>query len=73
MAMEEYEKIILKLLSYVVFIREENIKIQCFLSSLQAFYKDLIMCDEPRTLKEFTHKDKWLYEQGMNIHDLHKD
>jgi hypothetical protein len=37
MTMEEYNKMLLELLRYVDFIRDENVKIQRFLSGLPSF------------------------------------
>jgi len=40
MTMEEHVRRFLELLSYVDFIKDENIKIHRFLSGLPTFYKD---------------------------------
>jgi hypothetical protein len=42
MTMDEYERKFLELFSYVIFIRDEKVKIQRFLSGLPSFYKDEI-------------------------------
>jgi hypothetical protein len=50
--MEEYEKNFLELLRYVGYIKEEEVKIQSFLSGFPTFYKDKIQFDKPKTLEE---------------------
>ena len=49
--MEEYANKFLELLRYVKYIKDEKVKIQCFLSGLPQFYKDWIEFYEPRTLE----------------------
>jgi hypothetical protein len=61
---EEYEKKFLGLLKYVVFIKDDKVKIQRFLSGLTLFYKEKIQYDEPKILTETIRKAKYLYEQG---------
>jgi hypothetical protein len=51
MTLEEYEKNFLELLRYVGYIKDEQVKIQRFLSGYFSFYKDKIQFDEPKTLK----------------------
>jgi hypothetical protein len=63
----------LGLLKYVGFIKDENVKIQRFLSGLPSFYKEKIQYDEPRTLTEtIMRNDKYLYEQGKGRESMHK-
>jgi hypothetical protein len=50
-------------LRYVGFIKDENVKIQRFMSRLPSFYNGKIQFDEPRTLEEAIRKEKYLYEQ----------
>jgi len=72
MTMQEYEKNFLELLRYVDFIRDEKVKIQCFLSRLPTYYKDKINYDEPKTLEEAIRKSHCLYEQSTGRMDMHK-
>jgi hypothetical protein len=60
--MEEYEKNFLDLLSYVGFIKEENVNIKISLSRLPTFYRDKIQFDEPKTLEVTIRKSKYLYD-----------
>ena len=46
--MEEYAKNFLEILRYVRYIKDEKLKIQCFLSGLPQSYKDKIEFYEPR-------------------------
>jgi hypothetical protein len=52
MIMEEYEKRLFELLKYVDFMKDENIKIQRFLSGLPSFYSDNIQYDNPNKLEQ---------------------
>jgi hypothetical protein len=52
------------LLKYVVFVKNEKVKIQRFLSGLPSFYKEKIQYDEPRTLIETIGKTEYMYDQG---------
>ena len=58
LTMEEYANKFLELLRYVRYIKDEKVKIQCFLSGLPQSHKDRIEFDEPRTLKEAIRKAK---------------
>jgi hypothetical protein len=64
MTMEEYENKFFKLLKYVGFINDEEVKIPRFFSVFPRFYKENIRYDDPKTLIEAIRKDKYLYEQG---------
>jgi hypothetical protein len=46
------EFVILELLRYVPYIKDEKKKIQRFISGLPQTYRDRIEFDEPRTLEE---------------------
>jgi hypothetical protein len=61
MTMEEYEKRFFELLNYVDFIKDENVKIQRFLSELPSFYSDNIQYDNPETLEETIRRERNLY------------
>jgi hypothetical protein len=63
MTIDEYERRFLELLKYVSFIKEEQVKIQRYLSGLPYFISDKIQYDDPKTLEETIRRDKFLYEQ----------
>ena len=71
--MEEYANKFLKILRHVRYIKDEKVKIQCFLSGLPQSYKDRIEFDEPRTLEEAIRKAKYCYDQNKEKIDHHKD
>jgi hypothetical protein len=64
MTMDEYEKRFFELLKYVDFIKDEEVKIQRFLSGLPSFYSDTIQYDNPKTLEEAIRRAKYLYEHS---------
>ena len=70
--MEEYANKFLELLSYVRYIRDDKVKIQCFPSGLPQTYKDRIEFDEPQTLEEAIHKENYCYDQNKSRPDIHK-
>ena len=70
--MGEYTKKILELLRYVRYIRDDKVKIQCFLSGIPQAYKDKIEFYEPRTLEEAIRKAKYCYEQSKNKQNYQK-
>ena len=70
--MEEYGNKFLELLSYVRYIKDDKVKIQCFFSGLPQYCKDKIEFDEPRTLEEAIRKAKYCYDQNKGKHDYHK-
>ena len=72
MTMDEYEKNILELLKYVDFIKDEKVKIQCFLNGLPTFYRDSKIFNRPRTLEGYIEKEKITYEKNKGKVDLHK-
>ena len=49
--MDAYKQIVLELLTYAYYIKDEKVKIQRFLSGLPTFYRDKIQYDMPKTLK----------------------
>ena len=57
---------------YVQYIRDEKVKVQCFLSGLPQSYKDRIEFYEPITLEEAIRKDKYCYEQSKVKPNYHK-
>ena len=74
--MEEYANRFLELLRYVRYIKDEKVKIQCFLSGLPQYYKDRIEFYEPRTLEETIRKAKYCYEKSRgkpNYQKIWKD
>ena len=70
--MEEYANKFLELLRYVRYIRDEKVKIQCFLSVLPQSYKEKIEFYEPRTLEEAIRKAKYCYEKSRGKPDYQK-
>ena len=70
--MEEYANKFLELLRYFRYIKDEKVKIQCFLSGLPQSYKDRIEFYEPRTLEEAIRKAKYCYEKGKRKPDYQK-
>jgi hypothetical protein len=64
MTMDEYENRFFEFLKYVVFIKDDIVKIQRFLSGLPPFYSDKIQYDNPKTLEEAIRRAKHLYEQS---------
>ena len=64
MKMEECEKRLFKLLKYDDFIKDENAKIQSFLSGLPSLYSDKIQYDNPKTLEETIRREMNLYEKS---------
>ena len=70
--MDEYANNFLELLRYVLYIRDEKVKVQRFLSGLPQAYKDRIEFYEPRTLEEAIRKDKYCYEQSKGKIDYHR-
>jgi hypothetical protein len=64
MKMDEYERKFLEVLRYVGFIKDENVKIQIFVSILPSFYIENNYFDEPKTLEEATRKAKYIYEHN---------
>ena len=62
--MEEYANKFLELLRYFRYIKDEKVKIQCFLSGLPQSCKDRIEFYEPINMEETTRKYKYCYEQS---------
>ena len=52
LTIEEYTNDILDMVRYVRYIRDEKVKIQCFLSGLPQSLKDKIEFDETRIINE---------------------
>ena len=70
--MEEYANKFLELLRYVRYIKDDKVKIQCFMSGLPQSYKDRIEFDEPRTLEKDIRKARYCYDQNKGKLDIHK-
>ena len=62
--MEEYANKLLELLRYVRYIKDEKVKIQCFLRGIPQSYRDRIEFDEYRTVEEAIRKDKYCYDHN---------
>ena len=73
LTMEEYANKFLELLRYVRSIRDDKVKIQCFLSGLPQPYKDKIEFDEPQTIEAAIRKAKYFYDQNKRKPDLPKE
>jgi hypothetical protein len=63
MTIDEYERRLLEILKYVVFIKYEQVKIQKYLSGFPSFISDKIHYNDPKILEETTKSSKCLYEQ----------
>jgi hypothetical protein len=63
MTIDEYERSFLELLKYVPFIKDEDVKIQRYLSGLPPSIGDKIQYDDPKTMEETIRREKCLYEQ----------
>jgi hypothetical protein len=72
MTMIEYENKFFGLLKYMRFIKDEEVKIQRFLSGMPSFYKEKIQYYEPMTLTETILKAKYLYEKGKDRESMKK-
>ena len=57
---------------YVKYIRDDKLKIQCFLVGLPKSYKDKNEFDEPINLEEAIRKAKYCYDQNKSKLDIHK-
>ena len=74
--MEEYANKFLEILRYVIYIKDDKVKIQCFLSGIPQAYIDMIEFDDPRMLEEAIKKAKYCYDQNkgnLNYHKVWKD
>jgi hypothetical protein len=63
MTIHEYERRFLELIKYVSFIKDEQVKIQRYLSGLPSFISDKIHYDDPKTLEETIIRGRCLYDQ----------
>ena len=70
--MEEYANKFLEILRYVIYIKDEKVNIQHFLSGLPQYYKDRIEFYEHKTLEEAIRKAKYCYEKRKGKPDIHK-
>ena len=70
--MEEYANNFFELLRYVRYIKDQKVKIQCFLSGLPQSYKDRIEFYEPQTLEEAIRKAKYCYKKINRKPDYQK-
>ena len=52
MTIDEYERIFLELPKYVAFMKDDQVKIQKYLSGMPSFISDNIQYDDPKTLGE---------------------
>ena len=70
--MEEYANKFLELLRYVRYIKDDKVKIQCFLSGLPQSYKERIEFYDPRTLEEAIRRAKYCYEKRNRKYNYQK-
>jgi hypothetical protein len=63
MTIDEYERIFLELLNFVLFIKDEQVNIQRYLTGFPSFISYKIQYDDPKTLEETIRSAKCLYEQ----------
>jgi hypothetical protein len=63
MTIVEYERRFLELLKYVMFIKDETVQIQRYLSGFPPSIGDKIQYDDPKTMKETIRRVKCLYEK----------
>jgi len=63
MFMEEVITKFLELLRFVLYIKDEKVKVQRLLRCLTQLYKDIIEFDNPKTLNEVLRKARICYEQ----------
>jgi hypothetical protein len=59
---EEYINKFLELIRYVPYIKDENVKMQRFISGLPRSFRDIIEFDEPKTLEETIQKERYCYD-----------
>ena len=64
MTMDMFTNIFLDLLHYVLYIKEEKVKIQQFLGCLPPIFWDRIEFDMPKNLDTMLHKSRLCYEHG---------
>ena len=65
MTMDAFINRFLNLLHYVLYIKEEKVKIQQFLGCIPTSFQDIIAFDMPKKLDTSLHKDCLCYEQGQ--------
>jgi hypothetical protein len=63
MTIDEYERRFLELLKYILFIKQETIKIQRYLSGFPPSINDNIKYDDPKAMEEMIRREECLYEQ----------
>jgi hypothetical protein len=73
MTIDEYKRRFLELLKYVLFIKDETVKIQRYLSGLPSSIGDKIQYDDPKIMEEMTRRAKCLYEQQREKPTFRKD
>jgi hypothetical protein len=62
LTIEEYVSRFLDFLRYVPYIKEENVKVQWFISGLPKDYQNRIEFDEPKTIEDTIQKARYFYE-----------
>jgi hypothetical protein len=72
MKIDGYERRFLELLKYVTFTKDEQVKIQRYLSVLPSFINDKILYDDSKTLDDTIRHAKCIYDQQRGKLNLHK-
>jgi hypothetical protein len=73
LTIDEYINKFLELLRYVPYIKEENMKMQWFLSGFPQSFQNIIEFDEPKTLEDAIQKARYCYEQFNHKEEYPKD
>ena len=66
LTIDEYINKFLELMRYVPYIKDENVKVQRFISGLPQTYWNSIEFDEPKTLEDTIWKVRYCYEKFKN-------
>jgi hypothetical protein len=73
MTIDEYKRRFLELLKYVLFIKDETVNIQRYMSGLPPSISDKIQYDDPKTMEETIRREKFLYEKQRENPTFRKD
>jgi hypothetical protein len=72
MTMDEYERRFLDFLKYFDFIKDDQVKIQRFLSRMPSMFSQKIQYDDPNKFDEVIRRVKCLYDQHIEIPTFQK-
>jgi hypothetical protein len=73
LTIDEYINKFLELIRYVPYIKDEKVKMKCFISGIPQSFRDIIEFDEPKTLEDNIRKARYCYEQFKNKIEPHED